>query len=121
MTDKEVRDELIYHINKIARNYIDEHRKAVEKLENLERERDYCLDSMSRLNMTKDEIRYELLDLYKSSQSDNEREYDKLISWANEFIMDEYSKGKYDGREIRTLFSVLFEKISPELGARFNA
>lgn len=94
------------------------------RFHNLSMEKSYILSLIKELNLTDNEIKelnFIQSLLYIEEENNSKDRLAELIDQAYTYINREYeTKGKYDGREINSLFRVLFSLISDEALLKFD-
>lgn len=119
---EELRKIIVNNINSRARDNFRKKRESLQQYLMFSYEEKELIAIAKDIEMTKQESCIE----FGCIQEDNSQEYiehsdGRLIERANELVEIAYESGKYDGRDVKGLMSLLFHRISPELGAKFEA
>jgi len=122
MTDTKLRELYIKSLAKHASNAVREYQTLREKIFCLATEKQYLGRLINDLSLTKEELNSYLdiqILLEDIRTPDNDKLTD-LVDRSFEYINAEYQKGKYEGRELRTLFHELFSLIGTEALLKFD-
>lgn len=121
LTNEELRKIVINNINQRSRDNFRKKRESLQQYLMYEYESKELIAISKDMEMTKEEISAELG--YILADSDPEKiknENERLIERAKDLIDIAYKDNKWEGREVSGLLSLLFHRISPELGAKFE-
>jgi hypothetical protein len=122
LTNEELRKIVINNVNQRSRENFRKKRESLQQYLMYTYEEKELLGLAEYIGMTQEESCIE----FDCIKKDNSQEYiehsdGRLIERANELVEIAYESGKYDGRDVKGLMSLLFNRISPELGAKFEA
>lgn len=119
MNETELRKYLIDEINRKATRIFYSGKDIKTKLDDVEFEKETIKRQIEYIGILPEERGVELNWILDDMSVENET--NAYIKQAVEYIDREYEKGKYEGRELSSLFGCLFALIGPEAHAKFNA
>lgn len=122
ITYEDMRKYLVRNINDKARDVWEREDKLRSENQRVADGKESIVRVANHFKITKEEAGYELQWIASDiNPAYKENKINRLITEALVYVDSEYEKGKYEGRDIRTLFGALFEMIGVEEYARFDA
>jgi hypothetical protein len=122
LTNEELRKIVVASVNRRSRENFRKKKESLQEYIMYSYEEKELLGLAEYIEMTQEESCIEF-DCIKQDNSQEYIEYSdgRLIERANELIEIAYEDDKWHGRDVSGLLTLLFNRISPELGAKFEA
>jgi hypothetical protein len=122
ITYEDMRKYLVQSINTNARDIWELEDKLRSENQRVADGKESIVRVVKRFGIMGEEAGHELQRIaYDLDPKNKENKINRLITDALVYVDAEYERGKYEGRDMKTLFGALFEMIGTEAYARFDA